>query len=96
MDDDTTIGPDGFLHTKGGTVASLYVDGIKTGLLDFRRASVICLRLYEKGGEATAETDATPERPGVQVRMTEQTARALAHHLSEAADELSGVNHPRQ
>ena len=98
MDDKTVIGPDGLLRKKDGTLSSTFVSSVKSGILEFPDASVICLRLYENSGAENAEpgAPASAQRTDVQVHMSERTARLVVRHLSELLSELHGQGHVRQ
>jgi hypothetical protein len=94
--DELTVGPDGFLRTHSGAYRAEYVNTVRTCLLDVPEMTVICLRLHESNSADPATGRANPETLGVQVRMTARTAREVARHLSECADAIEGVGHPRQ
>lgn len=92
-DDDTRVDSAGFVRRSDGRAAAEYVDQAKTGVFDFPDVSVICLRLCQTSEGMPVWPDATA---GVQVLMTEQTARDLAHQLLAIANELRGDGHVRQ
>lgn len=94
--DALTIGPDGFLQTNSGGFTAEFVNSVRTGLVEFPQITVICLRLYESGTADPATGHAGPETLGVQVRMSARAAREVARQLSDCADEIEGVRHPRQ
>lgn len=98
MDADRTVGLDGLLRKPDGSLSSTFVSSVRSGILEFPEASVICLRLYENSGAENAEpgADASAQRTDVQVHMSERTARLVVRHLSELLSELPGKGHVRQ
>jgi len=90
------VGPDRLLRTADGKMTSEYVDAFQSGIGEFRQASIIYLRLYERGQGTHGQPDATTETLGVQVRMTAEAAQTLALRLLALSAEQNGEGHPRQ
>jgi hypothetical protein len=95
-EDIITIGEDGLGRTAQGAIAARFVDSFTTAELIHPTTSIICLRLYDAGADATKAGQTTTRADLLQVRLSPDRARALAALLLQSAEALDGRGAPRQ
>lgn len=101
MNKDTiTVGDDGFLRDKNGTLMARPVNNVLTQLVSLEREDMLILRLYQatehKHGRTSATSDSIPPESAHQFVLPVQTAERLAEMLDEALRAAHGRGKTRQ